>query len=397
MRSRLAPRRNDPFAVLDSLAGVRRSNVAALINLIAARGPVSRSQVMETFGWSRSLITRVAIILLDEGVLTESTSVDDGRGRGRPTTLLKLVVDRAATIGIDFGFRSVRVILAKVDHQILSADERQLSDSYGPDEAFSAVGQILRQRLEEHSLEWNDVIGAGISISGPIDFERNEPSLSSLQPFWSGDVLKRAAIHLPCPITLGNDTRLACYAEMIWGVGRDYKDFLYLKLHSGTGGAVVANGRLTLGANGSAGEVGHMVLESGGKRCRCGGNGCLETIVGVPAILQKISPSLGTKMTWSEARSLIESGDKHANSVISEVFDVIGRASASLCNVLNPEVIVLGGALSRVVKDADKRVALGISAHALPSCSDTPVLVGSLGRDASVLGAVGSVLMRGVV
>ena len=140
-----------------------------------------------------------------------------------------------------------------------------------------------------------------------------------------------------------------------------------------------------------------MVLESGGKRCRCGGNGCLETIVGVPAILQKISPSLGTKMTWSEARSLIESGDKHANSVISEVFDVIGRASASLCNVLNPEVIVLGGALSRVVKDADKRVALGISAHALPSCSDTPVLVGSLGRDASVLGAVGSVLMRGVV
>jgi len=352
---------------------------------------------MESLGWSRSLVTRVAIILLDAGVLAETVVTAVERGRGRPTALLRLVVDGTATIGIDFGFRSVRVLLAGVDHQILAADERMLSDSYGPDEAFAAVDEMLSRRMSEYEVDWPDIVGAGIAISGPIDYARNEPSLDSLQPFWSGDVVQRAAQHLLCPITLGNDTRLACYAEMIWGAGREFSDFLYLKLHSGTGGAYVANGSLLMGANGSAGEVGHMVVEPNGERCRCGGFGCLETLVGVPAVLRRFSSVRGRPVQWSEVVDEIRADDVDAHQIIDETFDVIGRASASLCNVLNPQAIVLGGALSRAVTDAEARVARGIAQHALPSCARTPVLIGTLGRDAAALGAVGAVLMRGIV
>jgi predicted NBD/HSP70 family sugar kinase len=352
---------------------------------------------METFGWSRSLITRIAIILLDTGVLAETVIDSQGRGRGRPTVVLRLVVDSAATIGIDFGFKSVRMILARVDHQILASDERQLSENYGPEEAFTAVDEMLATRMQEHGVAWEDVVGAGIAISGPIDYPRNEPSLDSLRPFWSGDVVKRAAQHLHCPITLGNDTRLACYAELLWGSGRDFTDYLYLKLHSGTGGAFVANGSLVMGATGSAGEVGHMVIEPNGDRCRCGRRGCLETLVGVPALLKKLSLSKGFELSWADARVLINAKDEDASRVIDEVFEVIGRASASLCNVLNPQAVVLGGALSRAVTDSDIRVSRSIEQYALPSCAKTPVLVGSLGRDAAALGAVGAVLMRGII
>lgn len=390
------PGSQDPLRVLRSVPEGRRAKLAELINLIAAKGAMSRAQVMAELGWSRTLVTRVATVLLDEGLVTEDVVPEPGR-RGRPTARLRLVVGSAATIGIDFGYRSVRTILASVDHTILASDECELGDDYGPREALANARVMIDGMLGEVGIEWPQIVGAGIAISGPIDYANNAPLLDSLMPHWSGDVVVRAGEHLPCPIVLGNDTRLSCYAELLWGAGRDFDSFLYLKLHSGVGGAFVLNRRIVSGATGVAGEFGHMVVVPGGERCRCGGRGCLESVVGVPAIVRSLAVSYGHTPEWEEVLARIEAGEALTLDAFRDAHEVIGRATASLCNILNPQAVVLGGALSRAVGDIEERVAEGIAHHALPACADTAVRVGRLGRSAAALGAVGAVLMNGIV
>lgn len=387
---------SDPFAVLRGVTGRRRETLALLINLIAARGPVSRAQVMSELDWSRALVTRTASALLDEGVLSEIIPETSAR-RGRPTALLKLVVGSAATIGIDFGFRSVRTILASVDHTILASDERELSHDYGPDEGLGAARNMLDTSMDTAGIEWSDVVGAGIAISGPIDYANNAPSLNSLLPHWEGNVIERASRYLPCPITLGNDTRLACYAELLWGAGREYDSFIYFKLHSGVGGAYVFNRKIVPGATGAAGEFGHMTVDPTGEICRCGGRGCLETIVGVPAIVRVLQLAYGHEPEWGEILRNLRAGDPPTVRAFSDAYEVIGRATASLCNILNPQAVILGGTLSRASDEIDKVVADGVARNALPISAQTPVMIGALGRNAAALGAVGAVLMKGVV
>lgn len=390
------PGYQDPLGVLRTVPEGRRAKLAELINLIAAKGAMSRAQAMAELGWSRTLVTRVATLLLDEGLVAEDVTAIPG-ARGRPTAQLRLVVGRAATIGIDLGYRSVRAILASVDHTILASDECELGDDYGPDDALTGARRMIDGMLASVGIGWPDIVGAGIAISGPIDYDNNAPSLHSLLPHWAGDVVARAREHLPCPIVLGNDTRLACYAELLWGAGRDFDSFVYLKLHSGVGGAYVLNRRIVSGATGVAGEFGHMVVVPGGERCRCGGRGCLETVVGVPAIVRGLSLSYGHTPRWAEVLQRLNAGEAATRQAFADAYESIGRATASLCNILNPEAVILGGALSRASGDIDGQVASGIAAHALPACAATPVRLGTLGRGAAALGAVGAVLMKGIV
>jgi predicted NBD/HSP70 family sugar kinase len=390
------PGYQDPLGMLRTVPEGRRAKLAELINLIAARGAMSRAQAMADLGWSRTLVTRVATILLDQGLVAEDVITEPGR-RGRPTAHLRLVVGRAATIGIDFGYRSVRTILASVDHTILASDEGELGDDYRPADGLTCARRMIDGMLAKSGIDWPDVVGAGIAISGPLDYENNAPMLSSLLPHWAGDVVARAREYLPCPIVLGNDTRLACYAELLWGAGRDFDSYIYFKLHSGVGGAYVLNRRIVSGASGVAGEFGHMVVVPGGERCRCGGRGCLETVVGVPAIVRGLSVSYGHTPQWREVLRRLADGDAATQEAFADAHEAIGRATASLCNILNPEAVILGGALSRASADIEDRVGAGIRRHALPASAATPVHIGSLGRGAAALGAVGAVLMKGIV
>ena len=371
-----------------------RLQATTLVNHIAVNGAQTRADLMVSLGWSRTTISRAVSALIDIGILVEE--VDAVGARGRPTAALHLDPSAGIVIGVDFGFRSLRVILATVDHAVLASEERVLYPAYGSDDGFDAAREMIDLLLSNRSIGWEQIVGLGIAIGGPVDEASNSVILESLLQPWPGNLLEIAASHFPCPVYLGNDSRLSCYSEMLWGAGRGYSSFIYMKLHSGVGGCLVLNRKIVTGATGAAGELGHMVVESPGNICRCGSRGCLETVVGVPAMLATLAAPYPGGLTWGDAVARLAKGDSAVVRAFDDAYRTVGRAAGSLANIFNPEVIILGGALSRAQTGVELAVEESFKRHTLPANSGVTVQVGSLGRDAAALGAVGLVLTHGI-
>lgn len=372
-----------------------RKAATNVVNHLAVHGAKTRAELAETLGWSRTSVSRVSSLLLDAGLVVEN--VEPARGRGRPVARLQLDRSAGLVLGIDVGYRNLRTIVSSVDHATLAADERTLSPDFAPAEAFSAAREMLDALLRREALSWDDVVGAGLAVGAPIDEDSGSVTLGCLLPRWAGDVGRLSGEFFPCPTYVSNDARLSAYAELLWGAGRDYESFLYMKLHSGTGGCLVLNRSIVTGSNGGAGEVGHMIVEPRGRFCRCGNRGCLETIVGVPALLEALSLAYPQRLTWEQFRERLEAGDAAATRVVQHAYEVTGRVAGSIVNLFNPQAVILGGALSRARPDADQQVYDSFRPTRLPINEHVRVEIGTLGRQAAALGAVGLVLTRGIV
>ncbi|KRC64051.1 hypothetical protein ASE12_04310 [Aeromicrobium sp. Root236] len=373
-----------------------RTPATALMNHLAARPPQTRAELMDSLGWSRTTLSRIVSLLMDGGLLTEEPG--EAHGRGRPVSRLSLNPAAGRVVGIDIGFRSIRTIIAAVDHSVLAIDERPFADEIGQDEALEAAREMVDALLAEQGTDWAEIVGAGIAVGAPIERGSNAVALGgSLQLRWRGDLLKAAAEHLPCPSYIGNDSRLSAHAEMLWGAGRDFDSFLYLKLHSGTGGSVVLDRRIVTGSTGAAGEIGHVNVDPHGLMCRCGNRGCLETVAGVPALLHSVSLIYPHAPSWTEFRELLTAGDAAAVGVVEDAFETVGRATASLVNVFNPDAVILGGALSRAYPQGAQLIKNNLRRHCLPVNNHVEVRMGDIDRRAGALGAVGLVLTHGVV
>lgn len=374
-----------------------RVRATTLMNHLAARPPQTRADIMTSLGWSRTTLSRIVSVLMDGALLTEEVESAAGRGRGRPVSHLSLRPNAGRVLGVDIGFRSVRTVIAATDHSVEGIDERLLPDSFGQVEALTAAREMADALLMRLGLDWSEVIGAGIAIGAPIRRGTNEVALGGLLPRWSGDFHRAASAFLPCPTYIGNDARLSAHAEMLWGAGRTFDSFLYLKLHSGTGGCVVLDRRIVTGSIGAAGEVGHFNVDSTGLPCRCGNRGCLETVVGVPALLESMHRATSRPIGWEEFRALLGDGDPTAVEVIEDALEAVARTTASLVNVFNPNAVILGGALSRAYPASADRVKQKMAPYTLTVNSDVVVTLADIDRRAGALGGVGLVLTHGVV
>ncbi|MFD0637162.1 ROK family protein [Catenulispora yoronensis] len=151
---------------------------------------------------------------------------------------------------------------------------------------------------------------------------------------------------LGLPVLADGDTKLGALAERRWGAARGCDEFVYMKLHGGVGGAFVSNGRLARGATGGAGEIGHLIVDANGPLCRCGNRGCLETFVGLPVVMRALEPAYGDRLTLRNVITMAWQGDRGCIRALSDAGSMAGRAVGMLGNILNPETVIIGGALS---------------------------------------------------
>jgi predicted NBD/HSP70 family sugar kinase len=185
-----------------------------------------------------------------------------------------------------------------------------------------------------------------------------------------------------------NNTRLEGMAEARWGAGRGVANLLYLGLSDGIGSALVLDGRLHRGAVGAAGELGHVSVNISGPACRCGNRGCLALHAGLPAVLAALRPAFGAGADLDAILARTAAGDPAGEKVFARVGAVVGQVLANLCNLLNPERIVVGGELSRVGEALLTPMRSAIRESALPLVRDVAVVPAELGHGARI-GALG--------
>jgi predicted NBD/HSP70 family sugar kinase len=200
---------------------------------------------------------------------------------------------------------------------------------------------------------------------------------------------------LGLPIEIENDANLGALAELTWGSGRDCSNFAYIKASTGIGAGLVIEGNLLRGASGTAGEIGHTTLDESGILCYCGNRGCLETVASGPAIIQLVGQTNGEGLNLSSVIARAAEGDVRCRRAISDAGRQIGVAVAGLCNLINPERVLVGGQLSRAgdllldpIRESIRRYAV------LAAAERVEVLAAVFVERAELLGALALALGR---
>jgi predicted NBD/HSP70 family sugar kinase len=253
----------------------------------------------------------------------------------------------------------------------------------------------VERMISEVGVERRRVLSVGMGIPGPVH-ETGMVGSSAILPGWAGtSPEQRMAALLDLPVRVGNDANLGALAEFIWGAGQDSSSVVYLKLATGIGAGIVIGGRLFEGAGGTAGEIGHTTIDDTGDICRCGNRGCLETYAGAAAVAGLMSRSFGEELDPDAVLRRAASGDPGCRRALADAGRHIGVAVANLCNLVNPERIVVGGSMGHAGDLLLDPLRESVRLRAIPSAADDVEIVpGELGERAELLGAVALVLQE---
>jgi predicted NBD/HSP70 family sugar kinase len=201
---------------------------------------------------------------------------------------------------------------------------------------------------------------------------------------------RRLAERWSVPVAVDNDTSAAALAETLFGAARDARDFVVIAGHSGIGGALYLGGRLYRGRGGFAGEIGHVRVVEGGRRCSCGDHGCLEAYLAEDALVARLADHRRDLPTYAAIGVAAAAGDPIVLAALGEAGALLGRAIADLVDVLDPELIVLAGALSHVVPWLLPSVERALADEGLGAYrSRCRIVASSFGPEAVTMGGVG--------
>jgi predicted NBD/HSP70 family sugar kinase len=342
------------------------------VAVLRTQGRISQADIARATGLSRTTVSRVVGELKDLGLVSDV----DGRGSqprgGRPGVQLILQDPEQVVVGIDFGHSHVSVALADLAHNVLGERRRDLDVSHQAALALDTAAGLFLELIGELGVDRRLVVGAGIGIPGPVDLARGQAGSATILPGWVGlRIASEMTERLGVPAAIENDANLGALAEQTWGAGRDCTNFAYIKAATGIGAGIVINGKLLRGATGTAGEIGHTTLDEAGLLCYCGNRGCLETVASGPAIVQLVGRLDGENLTLSRIVELASDGDLRCRRAISDAGREIGVAVAGLCNLINPDRVIIGGLLSRTGEVLLRPLRESIRRHAVQAAAES--------------------------
>jgi len=323
-------------------------NVRRVAETLRAFGPRTRAELVTLTGLSRPTVAAALTDLNDLGLVSEQLGVAPKPIGGRPASVLRLTRRAGVVVGVDIGRRHVRVVVADLSHAVLAerAEYTDFDADDHPEESLQLATRLTDATLADVDATLRNVIAVGLGIPAPIapDGRVSSPDLS---PGWAG-VHPGAALaeRLGTPVHAENDANLGVLSESIWGAGRGCGDLVYIKLGTGVGAGLMLDGKLHRGSVGTAGELGHVTVDPRGAVCRCGNRGCLELAAGGRALLAHARIAHPSLTDLAGLIDLAEQGDAGCRRLITDAGTQLGFALGGLVNLLNPQRIILGGALS---------------------------------------------------
>ncbi|MBM9507355.1 ROK family transcriptional regulator [Actinacidiphila acididurans] len=373
-----------------SQSSLHRANLERVVRAVRLAGSLTQAEIARSTGLSAATVSNIVRELRDNGTVQVTPTSSGGR-RARSVALSG---DAGIVVGVDFGHSHLRVAVGNLAHQVLAEQSEPIDVDASASEGFDRAEQLVARLVESTGIQSDKVLGVGLGVPGPIDVESGTLGSTAILPGWSGiNPRQELSDRLGVPVQVDNDANLGALGELVWGGGRGVKDLAYIKVASGVGAGLVIDGRIYHGPGGTAGEIGHITLDESGPVCRCGNRGCLETFTAARYVLELLRGSHGDGLTVPRMVQLAREGDPGCRRVIGDVGRHIGMGVASLCNILNPSRIVLGGDLAEAGELVLGPIRESVSRYAIPSAAQRlSVVPGALGARAEVLGALALVL-----
>jgi predicted NBD/HSP70 family sugar kinase len=317
---------------------------------------ISRAEIARRTGLSRSTVTEIVDDLLPTGLVAE-VGVGPSRG-GRPPIVLEFDYQAGCILGVDMGAAHVAVALMDLRGQILSWQHRPHHVRSDPDGTRALIAELCSACLTEKPGSRRALVGIGIAVPCPVDPRHPDRFSEIVLPDWHGrSGFNHLAARYKVPLMVDNDANLGALAERWWGAGRGIDDFAYVKVATGVGSGHFVHGKVYRGATGVAGEIGHMAVDPYGKPCICGLRGCLATLVGAPALVERARELLSrypasvlarAPLTIETIEDAALAGDSLGLEIVHEAAGHLGIAIAGLLNLMNPSLVILGGGLARL-------------------------------------------------
>ncbi|MFZ3473576.1 ROK family transcriptional regulator [Streptomyces sp. 4.24] len=373
-----------------SQSSLHRANLERVVRAVRLAGSLTQAEIARSTGLSPATVSNIVRELKEAGTV----EVTDTSAGGRRARSVSLSGDAGIVIGVDFGHTHLRVAVGNLAHQVLAEEAEPLDVDASWVEGFDRAESLVGRLIAGIGVGRDKVIGVGLGVPGPIDVESGTLGSTAILPGWAGiNPRQELSRRLGVPVYVDNDANLGALGELVWGSGRGVKDLAYIKVASGVGAGLVINGQIYRGPGGTAGEIGHITLDESGPVCRCGNRGCLETFAAARYVLPLLQSSHGPELTMERVVELAREGDPGCRRVITDVGRHIGSGVASLCNLLNPSRVVLGGSLADAGELVLAPIRESVGRYAIPSAArQLSVLTGSLGGRAEVLGALALVL-----
>jgi predicted NBD/HSP70 family sugar kinase len=371
---------------------IRQHNLSLLLSHVHRDGALTRAELTQRLGLSRSTVKALVSDLAQLG-LVEEVVPSGGERVGRPSHVVAPHAHGPYAVGVDVDIAHVTVAAITLGGTIAARELIATDGVVQPDELVRLVADALAG-LGAAVASPGRVCGVGVSVPGTVDVSSGRigvaPNLG-----WEdvplGEMLQAAlsSASSAAPVVIGNDADLAILAEHERGNARDCDDVVFLIGRIGVGAGIIVNGASVRGRDGHAGEIGHNVLDPAGPLCHCGQHGCIETFLGESALLDLAGRPL--PRTDAKVAALFadaHEGDTAAMGAIQVGAETLGRTIASLLNTLNPERVILGGTLGGILDLARGAVEEAVARYTFGDAGPGVVLTTpAFGPDSALVGA----------
>ncbi|TWT27093.1 ROK family transcriptional regulator [Planomicrobium sp. CPCC 101110] len=371
-------------------------NKSIVLNKIRTAEPISRAQIAKETSLTPPTVSSIVKELMEQGLVRES--VLGHSSGGRKPTMLHINTAAFYVVGVDAGPESVECVLTDLTGAIFQRTSKVLENPLTNERFLSDVKEAISALLQAGGAEQEKIIGIGVAMHGVVDVKTGTSLVAPILNLRNIPIREVLEEEFNLTVRVENDARAMALGESWFGGHDDADSMVAVNIGRGVGAGIVINGKLYHGAQGIAGEFGHMTVDINGEICECGNRGCLQTFISGAAIAKRAKSRLKEqdgKLTAREIFELAESGRSDCVELLHETGHIMGVGLTNLIHVINPGEIVLGGGVMKSEKFLMPAALAAIRQKVLtPEAKQTRVTVSRLGDEATVLGAVSLLLVE---
>lgn len=385
---------------------IKDINTSTILQIVRTKGPISRAEISKLTGLNPATVSSNVGSLMETGLVRE-TGIGASSG-GRKPMMIELNPDAYYVIGVDMGTTDVSTGITDLEGRIQNKVTLAFGDRTAPEDILGIIRQSIREAVAASGLEMDRFIGIGMGIHGLVDPDKGISLYAPAFQWEDVPVSEPFSAEFGLPVTIDNDARAMALGEKWFGLAADVGNFVFMNIGTGIGSGIYVNGELIRGAHFGAGEIGHVQVQESGERCFCGKTGCLSTLASGPAIegrakhaaargeapmLMELARGDPKRITGELIHQAAEAGDPYAIRLLDETGRHIGGAVSVIINLLNPEMVLIGGGVSNggdyLFRALKEEVALRSMENNIEKIYIGPA---GLGDDCGVIGAAALIL-----